>query len=332
MRLLILGGTVFLGRHIVEAALARGHEVTLFNRGEHNADLYPELEKLRGDRDGNLTALEGRTWDAVVDTCGYVPRIVGDSARLLADAVEHYTFISSISVYPDFSLPKLDEQTPVGTMEDETVEEITGETYGPLKALCEQAAEEAMPGRVLHVRAGLIVGPHDGSDRFSYWPHRIAKGGRVLAPGSGASPVQFVDVRDLAAWVVLMAEQRKAGVYNATGPADTLTMGQCLETIRTVVQASAHSQQSAEFQWVSEEFLIENEVGPYVEMPLWVPVAAEGIDRADCSKAIGDGLTFRSLEETVTDTLDWLQTLPADRNWRAGLTPERESELLAKLQ
>lgn len=163
MKLLILGGTIFLGRHLVDAAQARGHEVTLFNRGQHNTDLYPTLEKLRGDRDGNLGVLRGRQWDAVVDTCGYVPRLVRDSASLLANVVEHYTFISSISVYPDLQTHGLDENSPVGTLQDETVEEVNGETYGPLKALCEQAAEAAMPGRVLNVRAGLIVGPHDQS-------------------------------------------------------------------------------------------------------------------------------------------------------------------------
>ena len=189
MNLLILGGTVFLGRHLVEAALARGHAVTLFNRGQHNPDLFPEVERLRGDRDGDLQALEGRRWDAVVDTCGYVPRVVRASAEMLAPNVDHYTFISSISVYADTSKPGIDEQAPVGTLDDPTTEEVTGESYGPLKALCEQAAEAAMPGRVLNIRPGLIVGPHDPTDRFTYWVRRVAEGGEVLAPGNPHAPV-----------------------------------------------------------------------------------------------------------------------------------------------
>src|SRR5688572_29497367 len=197
MRLLVLGGTKFLGRAVVEAAVARGHEPTLFHRGLTNPGLFPDLEHLRGDRDGGLAALQGRTWDAVIDPSGYVPRIVRASAELLADAVEHYTFISSISVYPSFPTPGMDESSPVGTLEDPTVEDVPAH-YGPLKALCEQAAEAAMPGRVFHVRAGLIVGPNDPSDRFTYWPVRVAKGGDVLAPGSPERPVQIIDVRDLA--------------------------------------------------------------------------------------------------------------------------------------
>ena len=198
MKLLILGGTVFLGRHLVEAAQARGHQLTLFNRGQHNPELFAGVEKLRGDRSGDLSALRGRRWDAVIDTCGYIPRIVRASAELLADAVDHYTFVSSLSVYADTSRPGIDESAPVGQLADETVEDITGETYGPLKALCEQAAGRALPGRVLTVRPGLIVGPHDPTDRFTYWPVRVARGGALLAPGRPERRVAFVDVRDLA--------------------------------------------------------------------------------------------------------------------------------------
>jgi 2'-hydroxyisoflavone reductase len=227
MKLLILGGTVFLGRHLTEAALAAGHDVTLFNRGQHNANLYPDLEKLRGDRDGGLDVLKGRTWDAVVDTCGYIPRLVRDSASLLSDAVDHYTFISTLSVYRDFRVRGLREEAPVGTLDDETVEEeVTAGsrgTYGPLKALCEQAAEAAMPGRVLCARPGLMVGPYDPTDRFTYWPVRVARGGQVLVPPTPQAPVQFIDARDLATWVMRMAEHNKTGVYNATGPAERLT-------------------------------------------------------------------------------------------------------------
>ncbi len=218
MRILILGGTVFVGRHLVEAALARGHEVTLFNRGQHGPDLYPGVEKLRGDRDGGLDALRGRRWDAAIDTCGYVPRIVRASATLLANAVDHYTFISSVSVYPEAHTRHLDEDSPVGALDDESVEDVTPETYGPLKALCEQAAEGAMSGRALTIRPGLIVGPHDPTDRFTYWPRRVAQGGEVLAPGRPERPVQIIDARDLAAWTLQLVASGARGVYNATGP------------------------------------------------------------------------------------------------------------------
>ncbi len=326
MKLLILGGTIFVGRHLVEAALARGHQVTLFNRGQHNPDLYPEVEKLRGDRDGNLTALEGRRWDAVIDTCGYVPRIVRASAELLAGAVDHYTFISSISVYPTEDVHHIDENTPVATMEDESVEEITGETYGPLKALCEQAAAAAVPGRVLNIRPGLIVGPHDPTDRFTYWPQRVARGGDVLAPGRPDAPVQFIDARDLAEWTIDMVEMKQTGLYNTTGPAKPLTMGDFLRACKTTLNSDAN------FIWAGEAFLLEQQVTPFVEMPLWVPEDAGVLLATDCRKAITAGLTFRPIDETIRDTLAWDQTRPADREWRAGLSPQRERELLAKMR
>jgi 2'-hydroxyisoflavone reductase len=326
MNLLILGGTIFLGRHLVEAALARGHAVTLFNRGQHNADLFPAVEKLRGDRNGDLSALRGRRWDAAIDTCGYVPRVVRASSELLADAVGHYTFISSISVYPSLPAPGMDESAPVGTLADESVEEVTGETYGPLKALCEQAAEATMPGRVLNVRPGLIVGPDDPSDRFTYWPRRVARGGDVLAPAPPDGLVQVIDVRDLAEWIVRMVETGQTGIYNATGPGDSLTMERLLQECRSV------SRSNANLIWVAEEFLLTAGVAPWTEVPLWVPARDEsmaGFSAVDCSKAIAAGLTFRRLPDTIRDTLVWDAARPADRDLRAGLKPEREAELLA---
>jgi 2'-hydroxyisoflavone reductase len=324
MKLLILGGSVFLGRHLVEAALARGHEVTLFNRGRHNPDLFPDVEKLRGDRDGDLSALQGRTWDAAIDTCGYLPRIVKMSAELLADALNHYTFISSLSVYADFSVAGIDETAPVGTLSDETVEEVTGETYGPLKALCEQAAERAIPIRVLNVRPGLIVGPHDPTDRFAYWVHRIANGGEVLAPGNGQTLVQFIDARDLAEWNVRMMEANQTGIYNATGLDAPLTMGQLLNECKTV------SGSGAQLTWVDEQFLLDAKVQPWSELPLWIPESSPmsaGFSAFNCGKAIAAGLTFRPLAETIRDTLAWDKTRPTDAQ-RGGLKPEREAELL----
>jgi 2'-hydroxyisoflavone reductase len=325
MNLLILGGTVFLGRHLVEAALARGHAVTLFNRGQHNPDLFPEVERLRGDRDGDLQALEGRRWDAVVDTCGYVPRVVRASAEMLAPNVDHYTFISSISVYADTSKPGIDEQAPVGTLDDPTTEEVTGESYGPLKALCEQAAEVTMPGRVLNIRPGLIVGPHDPTDRFTYWVRRVAEGGEVLAPGDPDAPVQVIDARDLAGWTIRMIEQRQTGVFNATGPAERLRMADLLTTCRQV------SRSDATFVWLDDAFLLEAGAGPWIEVPLWIPATdgqSDGLLDIDIAKARAAGLTFRDIADTVRDTLAWDRTRPADTERRAGLAPERERALL----
>lgn len=327
MRILIIGGTVFLGRHLVEAARARGHELTLFNRGQHNPDLFPEVEKLRGDRDGQLDSLRGRKWEAAIDTCGYTPRVVRASAELLAEAVEHYTFVSSLSVYTGTRKPGIDENDPVGKLQDESVEDITGETYGPLKALCEQAAERALPGRVLNVRPGLIVGPHDPSDRFTYWPARVARGGDVLAPGRLDRRIEFIDARDLAEWIVRMVEARQTGVYNADGPDHDLSMGQLLEASKAV------SGSDARFMWVDEKFLIEAGVEAWSEMPLWIPESdpdAAGFFAFNCDKAIAAGLIFRPLEETVRDTLDWNAGRAENREWRAGMKPEREAELLEK--
>lgn len=320
MKLLILGGTVFLGRHVVHAARDRGHEITLFNRGKSNPDAFPDLETVVGDRDGGLDALGDRTFDAVIDPSGYVPRVVRASAEFFADRAAHYSFVSSLSVYPEFGGAN-PETAPVGTLEDESVEKVDGETYGPLKALCEQAADAAFPGPTLSIRAGLIVGPDDPSDRFTYWPHRIAEGGEVLAPGNPAATVQFVDVRDLAAWMVRSAEAKTEGVFNATGPAVPLTMRDFLATTARVASSGA------ELVWVDQAFLVEKEVGPWMELPLWIP----DVDaQTDCSKAIGAGLSFRPLEETVRDTIAWARDRrPSDRPWRAGMAREKEQELLA---
>lgn len=329
MKLLILGGTVFLGRALVESALARGHEITLFNRGKSNPELYPDVEKLHGERDGDLAALRGRRWDVVIDTSGYVPRYVRASAELLKDAVEHYTFISSISVYKDFSKPGFDESAPLATLEQQT-DEVTGENYGAQKVLCEQAVEQALPGRALHVRAGLIVGPHDYSGRFTYWVQRIAKGGEVLAPGRPERPIQLIDARDLGDWCLDMAEARKTGVFNATGPDYRLTMGQYLDTCKTATNSTA------QLTWVSEAFLKEKEVGSWIEMPLWLPEGADddGFMRVNCQKALAAGLKFRPLLDTVRDTWNWVnhpdETQLAGRliEMKSGLAPEKEASVL----
>ncbi|MFN8483641.1 MAG: NAD-dependent epimerase/dehydratase family protein [Anaerolineae bacterium] len=322
MRLLILGGTVFLGRALVDAALARGHAVTLFNRGQHNPELYPDIEKLRGDRDGGLAALAGREWDAVIDTCGYVPRIVGAAAEALADHVGRYVFISTISVYADFSGDGPREESPVGVLADATVEEINGETYGPLKALCEQAVEAALPGRALIIRPGLIVGPHDVSDRFTYWPRRIAQGGDVLAPAVPAMPVQIIDVRDLAEWTIRMVEENRSGVYNATGPQDPLTFADVLDECRAVTGGDAR------VVWVDAGFLLEQDVGPWVEMPLWLTPDSWALARTSIRRALDAGLTFRPLTAIIQDTLVWDAARPPETQRRAGMARERERALL----
>jgi 2'-hydroxyisoflavone reductase len=322
MKLLILGGSIFLGKHIVENALAQGHEITLFNRGEHNPDLFPNVEKLRGDRNGALSLLQGRQWDAAIDTSGFFPHVVEASTRALSGAVKHYTFISSISVYGDFSKPDLNEDAPVAKLDDETVEEVSNETYGALKALCEQAAAATMPGRVLVVRPGLIVGPDDPTDRFTYWPCRVAKGGEMLAPGEPEQSLQFIDVRDLAAWIVSMIEAEKTGVYNATGPDYLLSMGQFLGECKAVTESDVR------FTWTGETFasdLMEKEL---VNFQPWVPGEYAAMRSANCQKAYAQGLTFRPLAETIRATLDWKLASPTRDTMRSGPNPEQEQELL----
>lgn len=318
MKLLVLGGTKFLGRHAVAAALADGHEVTIFTRGQTNPELYPEVEHLHGDRDGDLGALEGRSWDGVVDTSGYVPRIVRQSAELLRDAVDRYVFVSSISVYDDFSMP-IDESTPVAQLEDPTTEEVM-EHYGALKAACEIVIDEIYGERGANVRAGLIVGPYDPTDRFTYWPRRIAGGGDVLGPGDPSAPVQFVDARDLAAWLVRLALEGPGGAFNATGPAEPLTFAGFLE------RACAAIGSDANVMWVDEQTVLDAEVQPWSELPLWLPGDDyAGMARANTQRALAAGLTFRPLEETVVDTLAWDRTVDGDR---PTLSREKERTVL----
>ena len=320
MRILVIGGTRFLGRHVVEVALERHHDVTLFNRGKTNVDLFPGVTKLRGDRTDDVRLLQGKTWDVVIDTSGYVPRVVSASAQALAGSTGLYVFISSISVYADFSKLNMNENSPVATLPDETVEDVTNETYGALKVLCEKAAESALPGRVLHVRPGYIVGPHDPTDRFTYWPYRIAQGGEVAAPGKPESPVQFIDVRDLTEWLVRMSEEAKTGSYNATGPDYSLTMQRFLATCRDVTRSDAR------FTWLSEPFIFEHHLE--ADFPIWTPAEEIGGSTVDCAKAIADGLTFRSLEDTIQATLRWNEARPEGFTGRAGISGEREASLL----
>jgi nucleoside-diphosphate-sugar epimerase len=324
VRLLVLGGTKFLGRAAVESALERGHEVTLFNRGETNPELFPQAERLRGDRDGDLSALEGREWDAVIDPSGFVPRVLRASAELLRDAVGHYVFVSSISVYREPYEPDFDEDAPVFEVEPRTEEVL--EEYAELKAACERLLAEVLPGSHASVRAGLIVGPHDPTGRFTYWPLRVAQGGDVLAPAPPERRVQFVDARDLGEWLVHVAEERIAGTFNAVRPAEPF--GDLLEVCREV------SGSDARFVWVDESFLLEREVGQWMELPLWLAGAEAAFIQADVSRAVTAGLRFRPVAETVGDTLAWARETGAplvaetDRLGAAGMQPGREAELL----
>ncbi len=325
-KILVLGGTGFLGPHLVDAMVARGHIPTLFNRGKTRPELFPDVEKLRGDRDGDLTALAGRQWDAVIDTSGYVPRIVRASAELLAPQVEQYIFISSISVYTATTKPGIDESHPVATMPDPSSEFVM-EHYGALKALCEQAAEAALPGRTTAVRPGLIVGPGDPTDRFTYWPVRIDRGGDALIPGSKEDPVQIIDVRDLADFIITAIEQRHMGTFNACGPGDPLTIGELLGTCNKI------SGSQAQLTWAPTEFLAEHKLEPWSDMPVWVPPVEDGVGMMTINhaKAVTAGLRHRPVADTVKATLEWWKTLPGDRQaeLRAGISRAREAEVLA---
>jgi 2'-hydroxyisoflavone reductase len=321
LELLILGGTRFLGRHLVEAALAGDHRVTLFNRGRSNPGLFPGVEELRGERRGDLSALRERGWDAVIDTSGYLPREARASAGLLADSVGHYTFVSSISVYEDFGRTGLDEDAPVLAPPDSEPEELDLELYGGLKVGCERAVEAEMPGRTFVVRPGMIVGPYDYTNRFPYWRRRVAEGGDVLAPGDPEQQVQLIDARDLAGWILRMAEERRTGVYNATGPDRRLTMRGMLEEIREATGSDAR------FVWASEEFLLGAGVEPWEEMPFWVPKEMAGIMAVSVDWAVGAGLAFRPLAETVEDT-PGPEAEGQEVEFDAGISRERERELL----
>ena len=325
-KILILGGTGFLGPALVAAARAHGHTLTLFNRGKTNPGRFTDLEQLHGDRDGHLEALAGRKWDVVVDDSGYVPRHVKDSATLLAPNVGHYVFVSTISVYADLGNPA-DETAALARLKEPT-ERVTGETYGALKALCEAAASAALPGRTTIVRPGLIVGPEDPTDRFTYWPVRLQRGGEVLAPGDPKDPVAFIDVRDLASWMIWgVVERRLFGSFNAVGPASTLGVGEMLDGIKKGVGSDG------KLTWVDATFLDKQGVQPWSDMPVWVPPVGDGkysglVSRARAVKA---GLVFRPTAETARDTIAWWNGLPDERRAKpkAGLAADKEKSVLA---
>jgi nucleoside-diphosphate-sugar epimerase len=332
LRILILGGTGFTGPYQVRYALSRGHKVTTFNRGKtHPGELPAEVEQLVGDRNGKLDALKNRKWDVVIDNPTTLPAWVRDAAQILKGNVERYVFISTISVYGEVKTG-VDENAPTEKYEGadpykETLEAMKAsgyKTYGPLKALSEKEAEKWFPGKTLIIRPGLIVGPRDESDRFTYWAVRIDRGGELLAPGDPNDPVQFIDARDLAEWTIRLVEDRNTGIYNATGPAKPLGMGRMLDEIKDSLKSNAN------FTWVNEQFLTQQKVEPWSDMPVWTGKES-GIAKTNINRALNKGLTFRPLAETSRDTLAWFKSLPQDRQSKlhAGLAPEREAEVLA---
>mgnify|MGYP000885911195 FL=1 len=327
MKILILGGKRFLGIALVEAILKAGHTPTLFNRGLTNSDLFPKVTNLIGDRDGDLSALKRRKWDAVIDTSGFVPRVVTKTASMLSNKCENYTFISSLEVYRDFQTPDITEDYHLAQLEDPNNEDYSGDAYGPLKALCEYEIQQHFKGRVLVIRPGLIVGPNDPTDRFTYWPWRILRGGKVLAPAPPAANLQFIDVRDLAAFIVHLVEAKAEGVYNVTGPKKPATFGSLLVACREAALSDAS------FVWAVEPFLLQEGVSPWIDLPLWVPStdpAFSGFYNININKALKAGLNIRPLSQTVSDTLAWLKTRPPATRLKVGMDITRETELLIK--
>jgi 2'-hydroxyisoflavone reductase len=333
VRLLILGGTVFLGRGLVDAACRRGHEVTLFNRGQSAPDVFSQVEQLRGDRDRGLDSLRRRSWDAVIDTSGFVPRVVRDSAQLLASSVERYVFVSSLSAYGDFSRPGLTEAAPVAELSEPDSEDVE-RYYGALKAGCEREVRAAFDERSLIVRPGLIVGPHDPTERFTYWVRRLAAGGPVLAPRACDQRVQLIDVRDLSEWMIAMVERGAGGTYNATGPAQPLTFTAMLERMQAEIGPGAL------IRWIDEEQLAEAGVEPWEDLPLWLDVSRQpdfaGFLDVDISRALASGLSLRDVGVTAADTLGWAEQNPAapvmlfgEPARQPGLEPAREQQLLS---
>lgn len=326
MRILVLGGTVFLGRHLVEAALAEGHEVTLFHRGERGGSLFEgQVERILGDRTKDLDRLSGREWDVVIDTCGYLPGVVRLSAEALKDSVKSYLFISTISVYDDPAAGS-DESAKLAEIKDPNVTEINGETYGYLKVACEQVVQETYPDRYMIVRPGLIVGPWDPTDRFTYWPLRFMRGGNILAAGKG-QPTQFVDVRDLSEFTirqlpVLFEGNSPTRIVHVTGPVRPITMDDVIETCKSELSPES------KVYWVTDEFLAQHEVRPWADIPAYDGPGAHGMMQLDLSLSISLGFKSRPLAETVRDVAAWAKVNRADQPLKAGLTAEREAELL----
>jgi 2'-hydroxyisoflavone reductase len=327
LNILILGGTGFTGPHQIGYAVARGHRITVFNRGRRQADLPKSVKHLTGDRNGQLEALKGTDkWDVVIDNPTTFPRWVRTTGEILKGRTDQYVFISTLSVFDKWNIPEMDESAPLATMPDPAVEEMR--YYGAMKALAEQESERWYPGKVTVIRPGLIVGPRDETDRFTYWPVRIARGGEVLCPGDPNGGAQIIDARDLAEWTVRMCEERKYGIYNATGPRSPLTQAEMIAGIRAALPGSLE----VSFTWPDLKFIEEQKVRPWADLPVWIPNTGDTQywGKAIVAKAVAAGLTFRPLAETARDTLEWHRTRPseAQAKLRAGLTADREAELL----
>jgi 2'-hydroxyisoflavone reductase len=334
LSILILGGTRFIGVEMTELALKRGHKITFFNRGKTNADLFPDIERIKGDRNGEIDGLKGRKWDAVIDNSGYFPRAVKLTAELLAPSISQYLFVSSISVYPDFKAPR-DETSAVGKLKDESIEKVDNDTYGPLKALSEKAAEAAMPGRVTVIRPGLIVGPHDSTDRFTYWPARAARGGEMLAPGKPTDGIQIIDGRDLAAFVLDALENKVIGTYNLVSPPGMFTIGDVVNESIRAANALAKPTPPPKATWAPAPFLEAQKVQGWSDMPVWLDAKGDEAAFASTSaaRAMKAGLKITPMRKTCHDTLAWHLTRPAAERdkLKAGIAPEREKQVLGVL-
>ncbi len=332
LKILILGGTRFIGLHMTELAIARGHALTFFNRGKTHTDRYPGIERIKGDRNGEIDGLKNREWDVVIDNSGYVPRHVRMSAELLQPAVKLYVFTSSISVYPNFSVPR-DETSPVGKLADESVEKVDGDTYGPLKALCEQAVTKAMPGRALVIRPGLIVGPDDNTDRFTYWPARAARGGEFIAPGAPTDPFQVIDVRDLAAFTINAIENGVTGTYNLVSNVNEFKFGELTDACIAAANRLAKPASPPRAVYLPTEFLEEHKVEPWGEMPVWLPAKGDEAAFAGTSNAAAraKGLTITPIGKTVDDTMAWHLARPAEERekLKSGIAADKEATVLA---
>ncbi len=325
MKILIIGGSHFLGRAISETANAHGHQVTIFNRGKTQPFLIPAGEEIHGDRYVDLDPLRGHSWDVVIDTCGYHPWAVGTSAFFLDGIVDRYVFISSISVYRDLSISHIDEHAGIlDWPKSALLEDSSSATYGARKVLCELAVEEVFQDNVFIIRPGVLAGPYDSMGRVPYWLQRVARGGDILAPGDPLQPIQLIDARDVASWILKMIEGTKGGIYNAVGPLRRLTFQQFLETCQRVVGSDCR------FIWVDEAFLLSNKIAPWTELPLWVPEFIGGLQEISANKAVSQGLICRPLDSTLLDTYEWM--CKAEPSWpeQSWLTPQRETQLLGE--
>ena len=325
MRILLIGGTRFIGRHVVESALAVGHDVTIFHRGKTGGDLFADVEHRIGDRNSDLSALGEGSWDATVDTCAYVPNQVHELADVLGDRAGHYQLVSSVSAYASPSRRGYREDAPLAELDDPTVQEVTDETYGGLKVLCERVAVERFGPRSVIVRPTYVVGPDDYTWRFPWWVARIARGGEVLAPGPADAPSQVIDVRDMAAWMVGLLDRSESGAFHAVGPSSTFTWGEELEAI-----VGSVAPEGTTLRWVDAPFLLEAALDD-TALPLWPGADPDVlVMTADPAAALATGLTIRPLAETVRDTLAWTRTV--EQPAQPGLSATDEAALLARWQ